>query len=42
MAQQPQTILIAAVLFASYTGQRPQSTIGKITFLELKEALNRS
>ena len=33
--------LISAVLFASYTGQRPQATIAKITISELEEALNR-
>jgi integrase len=33
---------IAGILFASYTGQRPESTIGKITVGEFKEALSRN
>jgi len=32
---------IAAVLFAAYTGQRPESTINKLTFEDFEEALER-
>ena len=32
---------IAGILFAAYTGQRPQSTISKLTVEELREAISR-
>ena len=32
---------ISAVIFASYTGLRPDATIGKLTFSEFEEALRR-
>ena len=31
---------IAGILFAAYTGQRPDATIGKLTYREFKEALS--
>lgn len=33
---------IAGILFAAYTGQRPQATIGKLTLEEFREAIQRS
>ncbi len=33
--------LIAGILFAAYTGQRPDATTGKLTFEEFEEALKR-
>ncbi len=32
---------ITAILFAAYTGQRPDATIGKLTFQDFEEALKR-
>ncbi len=32
---------IAGILFAAYTGQRPQATIGKLTLEEFREAIQR-
>ncbi len=33
---------IAGILFVSYTGQRPDATIGKLTFDEFREVLSRN
>jgi len=33
--------LIAGILFAAYTGQRPDATTGKLTFEDFEEALKR-
>jgi len=45
MGNGPNTLLklkhISGVLFAAYTGQRPDSTIAKITVDELRDAISR-
>jgi len=35
-------IIVLSILFAAYTGQRPDATIGKLTFEDFEDALMRN